>query len=445
MASETFSRELIREWVDQLNPKPISPSDPRYVSLENLVLDGRTVNLRGEDWIEDLYRQISYSKAHTCQLFSGYSGTGKSTELNRLKEMLEADGYLVLLADAKQYHDLEHPLAIEDMTIILAGAFSDLCETLLDRNVLGDTYWERFLRFLQTELDVQELRAKISILDLKAVVRAGEAPFWATVKQKLAASPGRLKEHAHEFVAKCVRLLQKKKPGRQVVFILDSLEKLRGPQARFLENMESIRNVFARNHDILRLPDCHVVYTVPPYASLQGTSISQSFDGQTNMPLPAIKVAEKLSAELRPAHDGISGLIQLVGKRIPLEKVFAERIDLLERIVLYSGGHVRFLLRIVQNLIVDNADQPFPPEDSLVDKQIRNLTEYWTRAVRPEDVSVLHRIHRDQDITQVSVDELAHLARFMDSNLVLCYQNGEGWFEIHPLIRDDIVKRANKG
>jgi hypothetical protein len=25
---------------------------------------------------------------------------------------------------------------------------------------------------------------------------------------------------------------------------------------------------------------------------------------------------------------------------------------------------------------------------------------------------------------------------------VLCYQNGEGWFEVHPLVRDHVRRRA---
>ena len=28
------------------------------------------------------------------------------------------------------------------------------------------------------------------------------------------------------------------------------------------------------------------------------------------------------------------------------------------------------------------------------------------------------------------------------SHLVLCYQNGEGWFEVHPLVRDHVRRRA---
>jgi hypothetical protein len=32
----------------------------------------------------------------------------------------------------------------------------------------------------------------------------------------------------------------------------------------------------------------------------------------------------------------------------------------------------------------------------------------------------------------------------MDSYIVLCYRNGDGWYEIHPLVRDYVQRLARE-
>ncbi len=59
------------------------------VVLADHVVDGKLVSLRGEDHIDALYDTITLREEQSCQLFSGFSGTGKSTELRRLTRRLE--------------------------------------------------------------------------------------------------------------------------------------------------------------------------------------------------------------------------------------------------------------------------------------------------------------------------------------------------------------------
>ena len=36
------------------------------------------------------------------------------------------------------------------------------------------------------------------------------------------------------------------------------------------------------------------------------------------------------------------------------------------------------------------------------------------------------------------IEELPRLARFLDTSLVLNYHNGDDWYDVHPLIRQEI-------
>jgi len=65
---------------------PLGADDPRYVSL---------AEARGEDVVELLARGIEFSGGESVQFLSGLPGTGKTTELRRLKRHLEAKGYTV--------------------------------------------------------------------------------------------------------------------------------------------------------------------------------------------------------------------------------------------------------------------------------------------------------------------------------------------------------------
>lgn len=34
------------------------------------------------------------------------------------------------------------------------------------------------------------------------------------------------------------------------------------------------------------------------------------------------------------------------------------------------------------------------------------------------------------------------LARFFDTHLVLCYRNGDEWYDVHPLVSEQVCKQA---
>jgi len=42
-----------------------------------------------------------------------------------------------------------------------------------------------------------------------------------------------------------------------------------------------------------------------------------------------------------------------------------------------------------------------------------------------------------------SIEELPRLAQFFDNNLVQNYRNGDDWYDIHPLLKDEINKTQN--
>jgi len=65
----------------------------------------------------DLARRIALSTGPTCQLLTGFSGSGKSSELLRLRARLEGEGYLVVYLDGLSVMELSKPIAYPEVLI----------------------------------------------------------------------------------------------------------------------------------------------------------------------------------------------------------------------------------------------------------------------------------------------------------------------------------------
>jgi hypothetical protein len=63
-----------------------------------------------------LAEAIEDAPAQSVQLFSGFRGTGKSTQLRRLRKRLVRGGYAVLLIDIEDYLNTQVPVDIADFT-----------------------------------------------------------------------------------------------------------------------------------------------------------------------------------------------------------------------------------------------------------------------------------------------------------------------------------------
>jgi hypothetical protein len=160
-----FLRTLFRQLIDQ----PLEPTDPRYVPLYQ---DRR---LHADDPVELLARGIEWTPRKSVQLLSGFRGTGKSTELRRLKAQMQASGYSVVLCDVEDYINLSTPIDISDFLLALAGALGD---GLRDEHLLGDdpkheSYWERFRNYLtKTKVEFPELGGEVPGAGIKMTLKS---------------------------------------------------------------------------------------------------------------------------------------------------------------------------------------------------------------------------------------------------------------------------------
>src|SRR6201999_3697700 len=104
-----------------------------------------------------------------------------------------------------------------------------------------------------------------------------------------------------------------------------------------------------------------------------------------------------------------------------------------------SGGHFRDLLRLVSEVVLGARSLPVEPE--VVERAIIEVRSNFL-PIPVEDARWLNQIatERATPLRGDSAEEAGRLTKFLDTHLVLYLRNGEEWYDVHPLIRDEIAR-----
>jgi len=429
MVLNTNDESLLKGVYQRLADKPLQPGDPFYEPIYK--------RLEGEDPV-------------------AFQGTGKTTELFRLRRDLEEKGYLVLYANALDYLSSSEEIDIVTMLMGVAGAFGEQLEEVSGGKILAETFWQRMVNYLnKTTIEVNEVSAKVETgslaktlmvdlnagLDIKAALKTAPS-FRQRLQAFLSNRLSELKAQVDSFVEAGVKQvrLAKNNPELPVVFLFDQFEQLRGSRSTEQAIIQSVEQLFANHLDMLKLPLVHVIYSVPPWLQFV---LPGKFSIET---LPCVRLW-KNNSERTPDENGHTLLLEAVTKRFgqeifdhifgqsPHEKILAARL------VTLSGGHFRDLLRLFRETIVlISTWRPFlPVKPEVIERAIINVrNQYLPIAI--EDACWLEKIARLRDtaLPDSTPENIGRLSRFLDSHLVLYLTNGEDWYDLHPLIRDEV-------
>jgi hypothetical protein len=354
--------------------------------------------------------------------------------------------YAVLYADALDYINPAGPIEISDLLIILAGAFSDALQEL-GVDISTENYWTRLWNFLnKTEVVAKEL-------GLKAEAGAGPLKAGADLKLELRTTPsfrqklskvlsGRIGElHAEvtNFFEDGFKASRKSRgEDTKVVFLFDSLEQIRGSLSNEQEVTRSVELLFSNHLRLLEIPYLHVIYTVPPWLKfvLPGTDI---------VVLPCLRLWNN-DPPRSPCGAGTEALRSLVTKRFSsegLERFYGpEPFSRAGRLIELCAGHFRDLLLLLRETVT-RADG-LPVSDQAIDAAILRVKSNYL-PISLDDARWLAEIARARAtlLQTREAQEIGRLTRFLDTHFVLYLRNGDEWYDVHPLVRDDVSAIVN--
>src|SRR5262249_10931704 len=155
----------------------------------------------------------------SCQFFSGFRGSGKTTELKRLRRRLEENGYLVFYADALEYLNPAEMIDISDLLIVLAGAFSDSIEKQFYATVrmTHESYWTRFCHYLNaTAVTMEEIKLTPvkDVAELKFALKDTPS-FRQKVQQMMSTRLFELEAQVRKFFEDSVKAIRERQPEQR--------------------------------------------------------------------------------------------------------------------------------------------------------------------------------------------------------------------------------------
>ena len=236
-----------------LPSEPLPPGNPLYVECGKL---------RGDSNIEqELGRKILRANTSTCQLYTGHTGSGKSTELLRLKKHLEEQKCLVVYFSAD-----EEDIDSEDTqyTDILLACTRHLLKDVKKTNPDPILHWlkDRWeglkeLALTNRELDGLSVEAAISTFAKITANLRTEPTQRAKIRQLVQPHTTTLIKALNEFIDEAKNQLPLDKT--KLVVIVDSLEKIT-PTIQ-ADNRTNHEHIFIDRSQQLQGLDCHLTYS----------------------------------------------------------------------------------------------------------------------------------------------------------------------------------------
>jgi hypothetical protein len=429
---------LYRE-LDPLRPLEGS-EDALYVDWQ-LELDPDTTDTKSR-LVRAFLRNASPERPIT-RLLTGHKGSGKTTELNRVRRQLEEGGgdkrVFVSTLFAQRWLDLED-LQPEDLVLqIVRQLVADLAHAGMP---LGEKRFAEFFRSLwekargikldKAEINMQPLKFSFALQDFptsrnefREVLR-GQLPSVFDLVNK-------------ELIPAARQHVKQEGGYDDILLIVDDLDKI--PQKILGDGrVTNHENLFLDNAATLRAITCSLLLTVPielAYSPAQGR-LKDDY-GASIVTVPLISIGNQ-EGERNP--EGEDTMIEILGRRAQrafndpddakrsAERIFADE-ELLRRIVRLSGGHVRSLLVLVSELLDWVEDLPI--SETTVDRYVPRAAKDLARALSQSDRDLLAELSAS--------GEPPENPRFWDlirNHYVFAYESGdeEYWYGLNPLLQE---------
>jgi len=375
-------------------------------------------------------------------LFCGHSGSGKSTEINKLINELGADWFVVGFSVRDEMSLTE--INSEDIVLVLMerlAAAALEAGLAIDREALGAIHhWFDTVSHERQETDARAGRIEAgieagtpSLLDIvklfasfKAEVRY-EANNKETRVERIRRRPGELLAYSNQLV----NAVRNGLGGRHLLFIVEDLDKL---------DIATAREVFFLRPNMLTGLDASIVYTIPIFAfhSPEASQIRNQF--HRVVPLPMIKVAGPRGEP----EEGFRVVREIIVRRLGAFALTPEAQDLL---IEKTGGVLQHAFEVIVGAtLLREAPVPLGQEQIHYSLQ-RRKSEFLTEITLPytEVEGLKYRKQLFDRLRECLADQRAGkpgrptgegIDQVLLKSCALVEYNGECWLGVHPLVQD---------
>ena len=406
--SETMKAQVLSHVYDIFDPQEALRGDTL-----------RDYYVKRESPVESLVTILS-SKKPVKNLFVGSRGNGKSTELNRLAELVQDTLFVVSFSikDKLNLFDVDYA----DILLVIA---TEIYEGVSDK--LSKELKDNLNRW--SEKVVEQVKEKQRGLEIGAGFRAfvslaGKVKTQITTRE---VTREVIKPRLSDLIDAINKIIMdaEKALAKQILVIIDDLDKV---------NLEKGEELFYRHGAELTQPTCNIIYTIPQpllFSNKIRQIILQYFDDRKV--LYNIKVYRRDGSANREGYEALKDVVLM---RMEKELISEEA---LEEAIKSSGGILTEFVRIIRgaaNCAHIEKRKGIEKED--VKHVVAEIRNDYIRILSKEDIGMLKELK-----TKGKTDE----DRFQDllfSLAILEYANDEVWYDVHPAIKG-IIERVEAG
>ncbi|WP_103669382.1 ATP-binding protein [Pseudanabaena sp. BC1403] len=378
---------------------------------------------RGENVVKRMRRAIALSpNKPTYQLLSGHIGSGKSTELLRLKFELEQQGFAVIYCAVDQHLQL-HEVGLAELWLVILKLILQQLEskgdsislTYLPNAIAEIEKWMRIIPSINITTSGQRLQRILQTLQDNGQNRRQLHRHMETRLTNL------LIVAIEEVTGVAVdRIKQTGKKG--LVILVDNLDRL---------SIEQSDQIFGKGSKYLRQFQCHTIYTLQLLAI---THLSEQLQPKGTAPivLPNLQLCDRNNV-VNPESLNLLRQVVLarmlpnIAPELRLDQVTDcfENLETLDRLCLASRGHLPYLLSLLQGCL-QSQDPPIRLE--LLNQVLDSDRTTRLSTIRDRDRQALHEcVTSDYALTPETINLCRRL-------LLFAHHDNQGYWFSSPFI-----------
>lgn len=362
------------------------------------------------------YLRVLKNPAHL--LFMGHRGSGKSTELAKVASRMQ-NTFLVVNCRAGQVLNLNQ---VEPVDVVLACALAFLDAIAEESFIVRDKSLNDLESWLRNQVEIETIQIKRA--EANATFGFSLKTFVSNLSLRYnreSATRTTLRPRLKTIISELVERVNQ---------VVDFVGKNHKPPLMLVEDLDKItltdaQNIFLGNGQLLRLLNCHTVYSFP-IALRYSNDFAQVKSGfQKDFKLPNFSICH---SDGSPDDVGRACLRDLVLKRAD-ESLFAP--GSIERAVEFSGGLVSDLVRLVQSGILEAIVASSPHVTAaMIDSVADQIRSDYQAVLRPAHYEALRHAETSRTVVnEEAVQEILHNLSLLE------YRNSRDWVDVHPIVK----------
>lgn len=423
--------------------QPVTPDHPFYVNFENIRGDFQEqelmsmLNVRFQDGKYRFdYQPNRYNQ--TIVFLAGMRGSGKTSELAKYAQLLDSpDCFFVVTCNVDEALDMDN---IQYMDIVIFQLEQLLKKAKEEGISLSDDILSDMKRWFDERLIEinKSLKAESNaaievgndksfsigsllgqLLGITTHLKAGlsgSAERAVKIRQSFQNRFPDFSRKFNTFVELVNGRLRREGKGKEVLFIIDGLEKTMSADTR--------RKIIMEESNRIRQIKVNTIFTLPIELMKEEQRIRQF--GEI-ISFPFIKIFER---DGRPCHEAMKRFEEFVGKRINLE--LFDHIDTVRLAIRYSGGSPRQLLRILEQANWFTVQDEGQITQANMNRAIEKLGNNMARYLEPTDFEILKSLKNDLEQGN-PIGFNSNIQNLLEKEIIFEYNDGT-YKKVNPLL-----------